>query len=73
MHGIETTGLMDVIKKSPKIWEPVFGIGNSFEITASEFLDQLVPLYSESQRKKMAEIDTHKYFCDTIESLSEGR
>jgi hypothetical protein len=50
-----------------------FGIGNSFEITTSEFLDQLVALYSESQRKKMAEIDTFKYFCDAIESISEGR
>jgi hypothetical protein len=73
MHGIEATGLTDVIKKSPEIWQPVFGIGNSFEITTSEFLDQLVALYSESQRKKMAEIDTFKYFCDAIESISEGR
>lgn len=72
LHGIEATGLIDVIKKSPEIWQPVFGIGNSFEITASEFLDELVVIYSDSQRKKMAEVDTFKYFCDTIESISEG-
>ena len=72
MNGIEATGLMDVVKKSPEIWQLVFGISNSFEITASEFLDELVALYSDSQRKKTAEIDTFKYFCDAIEIISEG-
>ena len=46
IHGIEATGLLDVIRKSPEVWNPVFESGNYFKISPDEFLDQLVPHYS---------------------------
>ena len=45
MNGIEATGLIEVIKKSPEIWQPVFGTNKSF-------LDEVVAIYSDSPRKQ---------------------
>ena len=67
IHGIEATGLLDVIRKSPEVWIPVFESGNNFNISPDEFLDQLVPHYSEYQSQKMAEIDCFKYFSDVVQ------
>ena len=71
-HGLEGCGLLEVIRRAPNIWQPVFGNGNSFQITADEFLEQLDAEYSDSQIKKNAEIDTFKFFCDTIQNIDGG-
>ena len=71
-HGLECCGLLDVIRRTPEIWQPVFGKSDSFQITAEEFLEQLDAEYSDSQIKKNAEIDTFKFFCDAIEIIDGG-
>ena len=68
-HGIEGCGLLEVIRRSPDIWQAVFG--HSFEITAAEFLEQLHTEYSFSQIKN-ADVDTFKFFCGAIENLDGG-
>ena len=70
-HGLEGCGLLETVRRAPNVWQPVFGHGNSFQITAEEFLDQLCVEYSDSQIKKNVEIDTFKFFCVAIE-LTDG-
>ena len=31
VNGLEECGLLEVIRRSPDIWQPVFGVGNSFQ------------------------------------------
>lgn len=54
-HGMEGCGLLEVVRRFPDIWQPVFGVGNSFQVTAEEFLENLDAEYSFSQIKKNAE------------------
>ena len=37
-----------------------------------EFLDDLIPVFSESQIRKNTEIDVYKYFCDVMISIGTG-
>ena len=41
IHGLEGCGLLEMIRRAPTIWQPVFGKDYSFQMTADEFLEQL--------------------------------
>lgn len=70
--GLNTGGLLDAIKNKPDVCEPVFKSGNTFEITADEFLDEFEITYSSSQLEKELEINTMKFFSDVVENLERG-
>ena len=72
-HGLDGCGLLEIIRRSPEVWQHVFTAGNVFKITADDFLCQLVVEYSASQIKKLAEMDTYKFFCDVIELMDTGQ
>ena len=61
------------MQKSSQMWESVFVIGTEGTITASILIDEMQPLFSESQLKKDKESDTYTFFCDLIHSLESKR
>lgn len=71
-HGLEECNLLEIMRISPAVWQPVFDVGNSFEVTAEDFLCEVDAQYSTSQIKKIKEVDTFKFFCDAIEHLDDG-
>ena len=60
------------IKNKSDVWEPVSKGGNTFEITADEFLDELEITYSSSQLEKDLEMNTIKFFSDVVENFERG-
>jgi hypothetical protein len=71
--GLNSSGLLDTMKKNPNVWEALFRSSNSFEMTVDDFLDELKVQYSSSQRQKDLEVSTFKFFCDVIENLERSR
>ena len=43
--------------------------GNTYKLSADEFLDQISAEFSDSQLMKIA---AYKFFCDTIEIIAAG-
>ena len=70
--GFATCGLVDDLKKNPDLWSIVLESGNTYKLSADEFLDQISAEFSDSQLMKIAEIDAYKFFCDTIEIIAAG-
>lgn len=64
--------LLTAVKKLPKIWKPFFVPGNTFHLSADEFLDQVMADYNISQSTRSKEVDTFKYFCDVIMKFDVG-
>lgn len=67
--GFATCGLVDDLKKNPDLWSIVLESGNTFKLSADEFLDQISAEFSDSQLMKIA---AYKFFCDTIEIIAAG-
>ena len=43
-----------------------------FTVTAEDFLDGLVVIFSDRQLEKVKETNTFKHFCDFLDNLSHG-
>ena len=67
--GFATCGLVDDLKKNADLWSIVLESGNTFKLSADEFLDQISAEFSDSQLMKIA---AYKFFCDTIEIIAAG-
>ena len=66
--GLQAFGILDAIKKRPKLLEPVFTKSPFFKPNADTFIDNMVGSFSEDgSNDKLAEIDVYKYFTDFIE------
>ena len=71
--GLDACGFShDVFEKNPELWQILFNSAGFFKMTAEDFLDELHEVYSDSQIKRDAEIDTYKSFCDTIDLIENG-
>ena len=71
--GLDAYGFShDVFEKNPELWQILFNSAGFFKMTAEDFLDELHEVYSDSQIKRDAEIDTYKSFCDTIDLIETG-
>ena len=72
-NGLEACGISsDTIKERAELWHMMFQSGSFFSLSADEFLDELIPVFSESQIRKNTEIDVYKYFCDAMISIGTG-
>ena len=73
-EGLNCCGILASMGENPKLWEPVFDLGNdSFKISPEKFLDQIIPTFSSSQIFKEKEIDVYKIFCDYVQVMeAEG-
>lgn len=68
-EGLQTLGVLDLVRKNQTQMKPIFTpIGNSV-ITNDQLLDILSPNYSESTHMKDQEINTFKAMCDFIQEL----
>ena len=66
--GLQAFGILDAIKKHPKLLEPVFTKSSFFKLNADTFIDNMEGSFSEDgSNDKLAEIDVYKYFTDFIE------
>ena len=64
---------MESIHQFPDSWKPIFTHSDVFQMTADQFLDEVVVEYSLSQIVKDLEINTYKVFCDVMQSIyAEG-
>ncbi len=71
--GLEACGIStDAITKGAELWQIMFKSGGFFSLSAEEFLDELIAVFSDSQIRKNAEIDVYKYFCDAMISIDTG-
>ena len=71
-NGLEASISSDTIKERAELWHMMFQSGSFFSLSADEFLDELIPVFSESQIRKNTEIDVYKYFCDAMISVGTG-
>lgn len=70
--GLETYGLMKVIKKQPDVFFHVFCPSTLLSWTTNLFFDKLSPTFSEEgSTKKETEINIFKWFKDFIERCFE--
>ena len=69
-EGLNCCGILASMREIPKLWEPVFDLGNdSFKISPEKFLDQIILTFSSSQIFKEKEIDVYKIFCDYVQAM----
>ena len=69
-EGLSSCDVLDSMREHPQLWEKVFHKkGSSEDITADDFLDQLVANFSVGQREKEKEIDVYKIFCDFLQAV----
>ena len=68
-RGLSSCGVLKAVVKSPELWRPMFQSGCKTEMTATLFLDDVVPIFSSSQRQKEVEIDVFKAFCDFVQTI----
>ena len=71
-EGLMLCGLLNKVITTPSLFRSVFVEDGTFTVTAEDFLDGLVVIYSERQLEKMKETSTFKHFCDFIDNLSHG-
>lgn len=72
-EGLSSCGVIASIREHPQLWEKVFlKKGSSEDITADDFMDQLVANFSAAQREKEKEIDVYKIFCDFLQAIDLG-
>lgn len=72
-EGLRSCGVLDSMREHPQLWEKVFHKkGPSEDLTADDFLDQLVANFSAGQREKEREIDVYKIFCDFLQAVDRG-
>ena len=71
-EGLMLCGLLNKVRSRPNLFCSVFVEDGTFTVTAEDFLDGLVVIYSERQLEKMKETNTFKHFCDFIDNLSHG-
>ena len=66
-NGLEACGISsNTIKERAELWHMMFQSGSFFRLSADEFLDELIPVFSKSQIRKNTKIDVYKYFCDAM-------
>ena len=57
-EGLDIYGLMKEIKAHPEMWEGLLVLGKGVNVTASSLIDDLHPIYSESQLR-LSQLLTH--------------
>ena len=73
-EGLNCCGILTSMRKSPKLWKPVFDPDNdSCKISPEKFPDQIIPTFSSSQIHKENEIDVNKIFCDNVQTMEIER
>ena len=70
--GLSSCCVLQDIRKSPDVWKPVFTESQLFQLSHSQFIENLVPEFSESQVRKEKETDVFKLFNDFIEDVGES-
>ena len=51
------------------MWERILVVGKSVAMTATNLIDKLDAVFSESQLRKEKEVDTFAFFCYFIHTL----
>lgn len=71
--GLEACGISsEIVRTKPQLWKILFHSDGFFKLSGDEILDEFTAVFSDSQLKKVAEVDTYKYFCDAIQSIDVG-
>lgn len=68
-EGLQYFGLLCQIKKHPGLLKQLFTPSSQYAVTAENFLDNLMVMYSQQQLLKNLEDDIFKYFTDFILAL----
>ena len=71
-EGLTLCGLLEKVRSKPSLFCPVFVEDNTFTVTAEDFLDGLIVVFSERQLENMKETTTYKHFCDYIDNLAHN-
>ena len=71
-EGLMLCGLLNKVRTRPNLFQSVFVDDGTFTVTAEDFLDGLVVIFSDRQLEKMKETNIFKHFCDFIDNLSHG-
>ena len=57
--GLEACGISsDIVLRKPELWKILFYSNGFFKLSADEILDEFVAVFSESQLRKPAEVET---------------
>lgn len=68
-EGLQYFGLLCQVKKHPGLFKQLFTPSSQYAVTAENFLDNLMVMYSQQQLLKNLEDDIFKYFTDFILAL----
>lgn len=71
-EGLSSCKLLYSVQKYPKIWEPVFVASEGAEVTGSSVLDEIEPIYSESQLNRHKETDVYYQFSEFVHDLASN-
>lgn len=71
-EGLMLCGLLNKVRSRPSLFRPVFVEDDTFTVTAEDFLDGLIVVYSQRQLEKTKETTTYKHFCDYIDNLDHN-
>ena len=74
-EGLSSCGLITSVREHPHLWNKAFTLSNSCseDVTAEDFMDQLVANFSMSQIQKEKEIEVYKLFCDFLRAIDQGK
>ena len=68
-EGLQLYGFLSEIRRDPAAFKPIFTASSCFDMTADDFLQQLVVHFSKQQFLRSKEEDLLKYFSDFIQTL----
>ena len=71
-QGLTLYGLLNMVRKQPQLFEPVFVQSSQFDVTLDDLLHSLEVTYSQSQSLKEKEEDVFKYFSDMMQNLAHS-